>query len=336
MEEEQKRLNALNHAMQKLNKKLGNGTIMRMGEPSHATRMECISSGCFTLDVALGGGWPRGRIVEIFGPESSGKSTLALQAIAEVQKAGGKALLVDAEHALNREFAEKLGVRVTVDLIAVDSVAALLPRAEQEGDIGQVQVAGQARLMSAALRKITGTAAKMNCTVVFINQIRHKVGVLFGSPEITSGGNALKFYASQRVDVRVKEKVKGPHGAGEIGVRVKAKVVKNKVAPPYRSAEFIIAFNKGIDKFANLLEACEMLGIVIAKGSHYYYGQQRLGQGREAVSSQLAGNEQLRGELVAAVRNALQDPGALEAALGSRVAVNFDGDAGADAESQLE
>lgn len=344
---------ALDAAMKHLNKKLGSGTIMRLGE-TPATHMECISTGCLTLDIALGGGWPKGRIVEVYGPESSGKSTLALHAIAEVQKAGGQALLVDAEHAFNREFARKLGVNLkelivcqpscgeealevvdtvlrshAVQLIAVDSVAALLPRAEHEGDIGMAQVAGQARLMSQALRKLTGVASRTNCTIIFINQLRYKVGVLFGSPETTSGGNALKFYASQRVDVRVREKVMGPDKV-EAGVRVKAKVVKNKVAPPYRSAEFIIQFNKGIDMNATLLEACELLGIVTAKGSHYYYKEQKLGHGRDAASARLAGDEALRSELTGLVRKALQDPAALEAAL------DADGPAAAGPESDDE
>eukprot|EP00879_Flechtneria_rotunda_P019793 GHRR01020804.1.p1 GENE.GHRR01020804.1~~GHRR01020804.1.p1 ORF type:complete len:436 (+),score=101.62 GHRR01020804.1:188-1495(+) len=332
------RLKALNTAMQKLNKKLGSGTIMRLGEQP-VSAADCMLSGCLSLDIALGGGWPRGRIVEIFGPESSGKSTLALHAIAEVQKAGGQAVLIDAEHAFNRDFAGKLGVNLkelavcqpgygeealevvdtvlrsnAVDLIVVDSVAALLPRAEQEGDMGQTQVAAQARLMSYACRKLAPIAAKAHCTVIFINQLRHKVGVIYGNPETTSGGNALKFYASVRVDVRAREKVKGPDKT-EVGVRVRAKVVKNKVAPPYRSAEFVILFNKGIDQDASLLEACEMLGLIQAKGSHYYYNDERIGHGREAVASALADNAALKADLLAQFKEKLQQAPSLEAGL---------------------
>ncbi|KAF8064520.1 KIN4A [Scenedesmus sp. PABB004] len=358
------RLASLNEAMQRLNKKLGSGTVMRLGQHPAGAALECISSGCSTLDIALGGGWPRGRIVEVFGPESSGKSSLALHAIAEAQKAGGQAVLVDAEHAFNRDFARKLGVHVddlvvcqpscgeealevvdtllrsrAVALIAVDSVAALVPRAEQEGDMGMAQVAGQARMMSQGLRKLAGTAAKTNTCLLFVNQLRHKVpapppggaarrrarpraettsaalsaerlsaaaaaaprqvGVLFGNPETTSGGNALKYYASVRVDVRVRERVKGPDKA-EVGVRVRAKVVKNKVAPPYRSAEFTINFQRGIDGAATLLEAGELLGFVDSKGSHFYLDGAKLGHGRDAAAAALERDAPARERLAAA------------------------------------
>lgn len=288
-------------------------------------------SGALTLDLALGGGYPKGRVVEIYGPESSGKSTLALHAMAEVQKQGGQVALIDAEHAFDPQFAKRLGLDVdnlflcqpdsgemalevadqlirssAVDMIAVDSVAALVPRSEIEGEIGQLQVGAQARLMSAALRKLSGNASRHNCTVIFLNQLRQKVGVIYGNPEITSGGQALKYYASVRVEVRVKEKLGVATTAdGHSGIRVKSKIVKNKVAPPYKLAEFDILFGSGISANGCLLDAAEATGIVSRRGSFYYFEDKNIGQGKEKTLEKLKEDETLRARVEEQTRHVL-------------------------------
>ena len=286
-------------------------------------------SGALTLDLALGGGYPTGRVVEIYGPESSGKTTLALHAMAEVQKQGGNVALIDAEHAFDPVFAKHLGVDIdtlylcqpdsgemalevadqlirssAMDLIAVDSVAALVPRAEIEGEIGQVTVGAQARLMSAALRKIAGNASRHDCTIIFLNQLRQKVGVIYGSPEVTSGGQALKYYASVRLEVRIREKITA--GAdGQIGIRVKAKCTKNKVAPPYKLAEFDILFGSGISAIGCLLDAAEAVAVVQRRGSWYYHGETKLAQGRDKTLEALKEDETLRSRIEAETKQAL-------------------------------
>lgn len=317
----------LEKVMAEINATYGKGSIRKLSDKPIA--MECTSSGCLTLDVALGGGYPKGRIIEIFGPESSGKTTLALHAIAEVNKKGGMATFVDAEHAFDVEYAKRLGVDVdrllvtqpdngemalevvdrmarshSVDLVVVDSVAALLPRAELEGEMGSTQVGAQARLMSTGLRKLAATAAKSKCTVIFLNQIRMKVGVLFGSPETTSGGQALKFYASCRIDIRSKEKIQGE--GEQTGVKVKAKVIKNKVAPPFREAWFDIMFGTGIDSAGCLLDSAETLKVVARRGAYYYMGETRLGQGRDAVLRMLIDEPDKRAALEELTKAALK------------------------------
>lgn len=309
----------------------GKGSIMRLGSEEDATGIgvETFGTGAVTLDRALGGGLPRGRIVEIYGPESSGKTTLAMHAIAEVQKRGEVAALIDAEHAFDPQYCFNLGVDVdnlylcqptsgemaleVVDklvrsaafgVVVIDSVAALVPQTEIEGDIGLIQVGAQARLMSQALRKITANAAKANCTVVFLNQLRHKVGVFYGSPEVTSGGQALKFYSSVRLDIRRIEQIQvqdssAPAAVGGSrvknigGIKVRVKVVKNKCAPPYRQAEFEISFGNGINKLACLIDAAEEMGVVKRSGSWYSYGDARLGQGKEKAVQHLRENPDL-------------------------------------------
>jgi len=297
------RKKALNLVLTNLDRTFGKGTIMRLGD---ATRMkvETIPSGALTLDLALGGGLPKGRVVEIYGPESSGKTTLALHALAEAQKAGGVAAFVDAEHALDPAYARNLGVDIdnllisqpdtgeaaleivdqlvrssAIDLVVIDSVAALVPRAEIEGDMGDSHVGLQARLMSQALRKITGSVGKSGCTVVFLNQLRQKIGVTYGSPETTTGGQALKFYASVRLDIRRIQTLK--KGTEEYGIRAKVKVAKNKVAPPFRIAEFDIIFGKGISNMGCVVDLAEEVGILVRRGAWYSYKGENISQGRD-------------------------------------------------------
>ena len=319
---------ALSTALGQIEKNYGKGAIMKLGEGLDVD-VDAISTGSISLDLALGvGGVPRGRIVEIYGPESSGKTTVALHIIAEAQKAGGEAAFIDAEHALDPRYAKKLGVNINnllvsqpdcgedalsiadalarsgaIDVIVIDSVAALVPRQEIDGDMGASHVGLQARLMSQAMRKLSGVIAKNNCVVVFINQLRDKVGVMFGSPEVTSGGNALKYYASVRIDVRKKEALKLANG--EIyGNHVKVKVVKNKVSSPFRTAEFDILFGKRISKNSELLELGEKLDIIKKSGSWFSYGEDRIGQGKDNARKFLDQNPEVAAEIEAKVRAA--------------------------------
>ena len=318
---------ALSTALGQIEKNYGKGAIMKLGEGLDVD-VDAISTGSISLDLALGvGGVPRGRIVEIYGPESSGKTTVALHIIAEAQKAGGEAAFIDAEHALDPRYAKKLGVinnllvsqpdcgedalsiadalarSGAIDVIVIDSVAALVPRQEIDGDMGASHVGLQARLMSQAMRKLSGVIAKNNCVVVFINQLRDKVGVMYGSPEVTSGGNALKYYASVRIDVRKKEALKLANG--EIyGNHVKVKVVKNKVSSPFRTAEFDILFGKGISKNSELLELGEKLDIIKKSGSWFSYGEDRIGQGKDNARKFLDQNPEVAAEIEAKVRAA--------------------------------
>ncbi len=294
---------ALNIVLTQIERSFGKGSIMRLGDATRM-RVETIPSGSLTLDLALGGGLPKGRVVELYGPESSGKTTLALHAIAEVQKAGGVAAFVDAEHALDPTYAAAIGVDIdnllvaqpdngeagleivdqlvrstAVDLVVIDSVAALVPRAEIEGEMGDVHVGLQARLMSQALRKITGNIGKTGCTVFFLNQLRQKIGISYGNPETTTGGNALKFYASVRLDIRRIQTLK--KGTEEFGIRAKVKVVKNKIAPPFRIAEFDIIFGTGISSLGCILDIAEETNIIVRKGAWYSYNGDNIGQGRD-------------------------------------------------------
>lgn len=320
---------ALEQALKEINSRFGKNSIMKLGANTFG-EVQSSPTGALTLDLALGGGYPKGRVVEIYGPESSGKTTLALHAMAEVQKGGGNVALIDAEHAFDPVFAKRLGVNVdalylcqpdsgemalevadqlirssAIDMIAVDSVAALVPRAEIEGEIGQLQVGAQARLMSAALRKIAGNASRHDCTVVFLNQLRQKVGVIYGSPEVTSGGQALKYYASVRLEVRIKERISS--GAdGQVGIRVKAKCTKNKVAPPYKLAEFDILFGSGISALGCLLDAAEAVQVVQRRGSWYYMGETRLAQGRDKTLEVLKEDGSMREKVEALTRQALE------------------------------
>ncbi len=320
---------ALSSALSMIEKQFWAGSIMTLGERTHMN-VETSSSGSIALDNALGGGYAKGRIIEIYGPESSGKTTLTLHAIAEVQKAGGTAAFVDAEHALDPEYARKIGVNIdelivsqpdygeqaleivdalvrsgAVDLIVVDSVAALTPKAEIEGNMGDSFMGLQARLMSQALRKVTGVINKSHCTVVFINQIRMKIGVMFGNPETTTGGNALKFYASQRLEIRRKEKLESGTGDAKeaTGNKVKIKVVKNKIAPPFREVEVDILFNEGISLAGEILDIGADKGVIKKSGAFYSYGDTRLGQGRENARAFLKENPEIMNTLEQAVRD---------------------------------
>ncbi len=318
------KLKALGLAQEQINKQFGDGAIRRLGD-TKTVDVELVSSGSLSLDLALGGGYPKGRILEIYGPESSGKTTLTLHAIAEVQKQGGTAAFIDAEHALDPAYARRLGVDTdnllvsqpdngeqaleiaetlvrsnAVDLVVVDSVAALVPQAEIDGDMGDSHMGLQARLMSQALRKLTGIISKSHTTVIFINQIRMKIGVMFGNPETTTGGNALKFYASVRLDIRRTGQIKS--GEEIIGSRTKVKVVKNKIAPPFRVAEFDIMYNEGISKTGDVLDLAVMHGIVDKAGAWFAYNDAKIGQGREASKEYLKANPEVLAEIEAKVR----------------------------------
>ncbi len=318
------KLKALGLAVDQITKQFGDGSIMKLGE-AHKVDVELIPGGSLSLDLALGGGYPKGRIIEIYGPESSGKTTLTLHAIAEVQKQGGTAAFIDAEHALDPSYAKKLGVDTdnllvsqpdngeqaleiaetlvrsnAVDLIVIDSVAALVPQAEIDGDMGDSHMGLQARLMSQALRKLTGIINKSKATVIFINQIRMKIGVMFGNPETTTGGNALKFYASVRLDIRRTGQIKS--GEDIIGNRTKVKVVKNKIAPPFRVAEFDIMYNEGISKTGDVLDLAAQHGVVGKAGAWYDYKDAKIGQGREATKLYLKENPKVLEEIEKEVR----------------------------------
>lgn len=324
---------ALNLVLNQIERTFGKGSIMRLGD---ATRMkvETISTGAITLDLALGGGLPKGRVIEIYGPESSGKTTLALHAVAEVQKAGGVAAFVDAEHALDPTYSAALGVDIAnllvsqpdngeaaleivdqlvrssaVDIVIIDSVAALVPRAEIEGEMGDNQVGLQARLMSKALRKVAGNIGKSGCTVIFLNQLRQKIGVTYGSPEVTTGGNALKFYASVRLDIRRIQTLK-KGSEGEYGIRAKVKVAKNKVAPPFRIAEFDIIFGSGISRLGCLVDLAEQTGVITRKGAWYSYNGDNIAQGRDNTVKYLEENAEFAANVDKQVREKL-DMGAV-------------------------
>lgn len=313
---------ALELAISHIEKQFGTGAIMSLGDHSSKRQISSIKTGALSLDLALGiGGVPRGRVVEIYGPESSGKSTLATHIVANCQKAGGVAAYIDAEHALDSAYAEKIGVNLNdlmisqpdcgedalniaemlarsnaVDVIVIDSVAALVPKSELEGEIGDSHVGLQARMMSQALRKLTSTLSRSNTCAVFINQIREKIGVMFGNPETTTGGRALKFYSSIRMDIRRIASIKGPENT-DIGNRVKVKVVKNKMAPPFRIAEFDILFNEGISRMGSIIDLGVENGIIDKKGTWYSYNEQRLGQGKEATRTELKANPELADEI---------------------------------------
>ena len=327
---QQQKMKALQAAMAKIEKDFGKGSIMKMGDEK-IENVEVIPTGSIGLNAALGvGGYPKGRIIEIYGPESSGKTTLAIHAIAECQKSGGVAAFIDAEHAFDRFYAEKLGVDINnllisqpdngeqaleiadqlirssaVDILVVDSVAALTPKKEIEGDMGDSSVGLHARLMSQALRKLTGTIAKTKTTCIFINQLREKIGVMFGNPETTTGGNALKFYASVRLDIRKSQAIKD--GETVLGNKVKVKVVKNKVAPPFRKAEFEIMFGEGISKIGEIVDLGVEYEIIKKSGSWFSYGDTKLGQGNEAVKEMLKDNPELAEELEAKIMQTIGD-----------------------------
>lgn len=326
------KLKALQLTMEKLDKTYGKGSVMKLGD-SPVEKVEVIPTGSITLDLALGvNGYPKGRVVEIYGPESSGKTTLAIHAIAECQKNGGIAAFIDAEHAFDQFYAKKLGVDIdnllisqpdngeqaleiadnlirsgAIDLIIVDSVAALTPKAEIEGEMGDSQMGLQARLMSKALRKLTGSINKAGTCCIFINQLRDKIGVMFGNPETTTGGNALKFYSSIRIDIRKAAQIK--EGEDVLGNRVKVKVVKNKVAPPFRRAEFDVMYGEGISKVGEIIDLGVDLNILKKSGSWFSYGETRLGQGRDSVKVLIKDNPELMEELEAKIKDALASPG---------------------------
>jgi recombination protein RecA len=328
--EKEAKLKALQLTLDKLDKTYGKGTVMKMGDKA-VEEVETISSGSLGLDLALGvNGYPRGRVIEIYGPESSGKTTLTLHAIAEAQKAGGIAAFIDAEHAFDRNYAEKLGVDIenliisqpdngeqaleiaenlirsgAIDIVVIDSVAALTPKSEIEGEMGDSKMGLHARLMSQALRKLTGTISKTNCTVFFINQLREKIGVMFGNPETTTGGNALKFYASVRLDIRRSSQIKD--GDNVIGNRTKVKVVKNKVAPPFKVAEFDIMYGEGVSKTGEILDLAVEFEIIKKAGSWFSYGDTKLGQGRDAVKSLIKDNPEMADELEAKIKQHIKD-----------------------------
>ena len=330
LDPQQEKMKALQAALSKIEKDFGKGSIMKLGEEK-IENVDVIPTGSIGLNAALGvGGYPRGRIIEIYGPESSGKTTLAIHAIAEAQKAGGVAAFIDAEHAFDRFYAEKLGVDINnlyisqpdngeqaleiadqlirssaIDILVVDSVAALTPKKEIEGDMGDSAVGLQARLMSQALRKLTSTIAKTNTTCIFINQLREKIGVMFGNPETTTGGNALKFYASVRVDVRKSTPIKD--GDNILGNLTKVKVVKNKVAPPFRKCEFEIIFGEGISKVGEIIDLATEYDIIKKSGSWFAYGDSKLGQGRDAVKLMLKDNPELCEELEAKITEKLKE-----------------------------
>ncbi len=324
--EKEAKLKALKLTLDKLDKAYGKGTVMKMSDAA-IQDVEAISSGSLGLDIALGvGGYPRGRVIEIYGPESSGKTTLTLHAIAEAQKAGGIAAFIDAEHAFDRFYAEKLGVDIdnliisqpdngeqaleiadnlirsgAIDIVVVDSVAALTPKSEIEGEMGDSKMGLHARLMSQALRKLTGSISKTNCTVIFINQLREKIGVMFGNPETTTGGNALKFYASVRLDIRRSTQIKDSNG-NVLGNKTRVKVVKNKVAPPFKMAEFDIMYGEGVSKVGEVLDVAVEHEVVKKSGSWFSYGDTKLGQGRDAVKAIIKDNPELLEELEAKIK----------------------------------
>ncbi|AKA35048.1 recombinase RecA [Flagellimonas lutaonensis] len=327
--EKEAKLKALKLTLDKLDKTYGKGAVMKMGD-SVVEDVEVIPSGSLGLDIALGvGGYPRGRVIEIYGPESSGKTTLTLHAIAEAQKNGGIAAFIDAEHAFDRFYAQKLGVDIdnliisqpdhgeqaleiadnlirsgAIDIVIVDSVAALTPKSEIEGEMGDSKMGLHARLMSQALRKLTSTISKTNCTVIFINQLREKIGVMFGNPETTTGGNALKFYASVRLDIRRSTQIKDTDGNVQ-GNKTRVKVVKNKVAPPFKTAEFDIMYGEGISKVGEILDLGVAYEIVKKSGSWFSYGDTKLGQGRDAVKALLQDNPELSEELEGKIKEAI-------------------------------
>jgi len=324
------KLKALQLTLDKLDKAYGKGTVMKLGDQA-VEEVEAIPSGSLGVDLALGvNGYPRGRIIEIYGPESSGKTTLTLHAIAEAQKAGGIAAFIDAEHAFDRGYAEKLGVDVenliisqpdngeqaleiaenlirsgAIDIVVIDSVAALTPKSEIEGEMGDSKMGLHARLMSQALRKLTATISKTNCTVFFINQLREKIGVMFGNPETTTGGNALKFYASVRIDIRRAAQIKD--GENVIGNRTKVKIVKNKVAPPFKTAEFDIMYGEGVSKTGEILDLAVEFEIIRKSGSWFSYGDTKLGQGRDAVKALIKDNPELADELEIKIKDAIKE-----------------------------
>ncbi|RXR21106.1 recombinase RecA [Flavobacterium amnicola] len=328
--EKEAKLKALQLTLDKLDKAYGKGTVMKMGDKA-VEEVEAIPSGSLGLDLALGvNGYPRGRVIEIFGPESSGKTTLTLHAIAEAQKAGGIAAFIDAEHAFDRFYAQKLGVDIdnliisqpdngeqaleiaenlirsgAIDIVVIDSVAALTPKSEIEGEMGDSKMGLHARLMSQALRKLTATISKTNCTVFFINQLREKIGVMFGNPETTTGGNALKFYASVRLDIRRAAQIKD--GDAVLGNRTKVKVVKNKVAPPFRTAEFDIMYGEGVSKTGEILDLAVEFEIIKKAGSWFSYGDTKLGQGRDAVKALIKDNPELADELELKIKELIKE-----------------------------
>ena len=336
MTTDSKKTKALDLAITQIDRQFGKGSIMRMGADHVSISENVISTGCLSLDVALGvGGIPRGRIIEVFGPESSGKTTLALHVVAEAQKTGGYAAFIDAEHAMDPEYAKNLGINLdellvsqpdsgeqsleiaetlvrsgALDLIIVDSVAALVPRAELEGEMGDSHMGLQARLMSQALRKLTGTVSRSNTTVLFVNQIREKIGVMFGNPETTPGGRALKFYSSVRIDIRRITSLK--EGSDIVGNRTRVKIVKNKVAPPFKSTEFDIMYGKGISKEGDIIDLALKGDIIEKTGAWFSYGDMKIGQGRENAKHYLAENDDIYSEIIQKVRSFMGINGAEE------------------------